>query len=157
MWQELDPFNLCPLKAQKQAGWQCQEIGGLTGNLMLISMASLCPLKSQILMDRPDSSRTLLQQIGDLARLSLVQYSSKLIISSLRVQGLNWPRRAYNFTRAARHNYFSDDGWDNKVLALDYDLKREGEEKEPMDSRLAATELLCFSDHGFADDLYFCI
>jgi len=36
MWLELDPFNLCPLKAQKQAGWQCQEIGGLTGNLMLI-------------------------------------------------------------------------------------------------------------------------
>jgi hypothetical protein len=106
MWLELDPFNLCPLKAQKQAGWQCQETGGLIGNLMLISMANLCPLRSQLLMDRLDSLQTLFQQIGGLARLSKAQYSSKLIISSFRVQPLNWLRRAYNFTRAARHNFF---------------------------------------------------
>jgi len=69
-------------------------------------MANLCPLRSQLLMDRLDSLQTLFQQIGGLARLSKAQYSSKLIISSFRVQPLNWLRRAYNFTRAARHNFF---------------------------------------------------
>lgn len=99
---------------------------------MLISMVNLCPLKSQILMDRPDSLRTLFRQVGDLARLSRAQCSSELIISSFRVQVLNWLRRAYNFTRAARqYLFFSDDGRENKVPAMDYDLKREDEEGNP--------------------------
>ena len=106
MWLELDPFNLCQLKAQIQAGWQCQETGGLIGNLMLISMANLCPLRSQLPMDRLDSSQTLLLQIGGLARLSKAQYSSKLTSSSFRVQPLNWLRRACHFTRAARRKFF---------------------------------------------------
>ncbi|KAJ6938319.1 hypothetical protein NC651_004901 [Populus alba x Populus x berolinensis] len=50
--------------------------------------------------------RTLFQQMGvwpDFPKLSTV---SKLIISSFRVQPLDWLRRAYNFTRAARHKFF---------------------------------------------------
>ena len=78
MWEGLDLFNLCPSKAQKQDGWPCQEIGVLIGNPMRIWMVNLCPSGSPPLMERPEFSKILFQQVGHSAKLSLAQFSSKL-------------------------------------------------------------------------------
>lgn len=107
MWEVQDPSNLCPSWALKLGGWQCQGTGDPTGNPMPISMVNPCHSRLPLPMERLVYSLTLCQQIGRLARLSLVDSNSKVFITRVqkknglefRISGFSFRQRpAYYFT-----------------------------------------------------------